>query len=152
MTRPHEHIPVDAPDLEAALEVLRAQGLRASAARRLVLEALYATDVPLTAEQIAGGGADGWLPRSDPASVYRNLETLERAGLVRHVHLGHGPGRYARADGPPREYLMCEECGMVRAIEPAAFERVRELVWRELGHEPRFSHFPLTGRCSRCAR
>ena len=28
----------------------------------------------------------------DVASVYRNLETLEQIGLVRHFHLGHGPG------------------------------------------------------------
>jgi len=27
-----------------------------------------------------------------PTTVYRNLEALERHGLVRHVHLGHGPG------------------------------------------------------------
>ena len=35
--------------------------------------------------------------RCDLASVYRNLETLEDAGLVRHMHLGHGPGLYAPA-------------------------------------------------------
>ena len=39
----------------------------------------------------------GRLPRCDLASVYRNLETLEDAGLVRHMHLGHGPGLYGPA-------------------------------------------------------
>jgi Fe2+ or Zn2+ uptake regulation protein len=46
--------------------------MRISAARRLVLEALYAADAPISAEQIADG-LSGRLPRSDLASVYRNL-------------------------------------------------------------------------------
>ena len=49
-----------------------------------MLEALLAAEEPLTAEEIAGD--------ADLASIYRNLETLEAIGIVRHVHLGHGPG------------------------------------------------------------
>jgi Fur family ferric uptake transcriptional regulator len=151
MTRPHAATSVDAPDLDSALDVLRSQGMRASAARRLVLGTLYAADRPLTAEQIADGFG-GRMPRSDPASVYRNLETLERAGLVRHIHLGHGPGLYERADRPLQEYLICDACGQVRAVDPAALARVRALIQRELGHEAHFTHFPLPGLCARCAR
>ena len=80
----------------AALDALRARGLRVSSARRLVLEALFAADGPVSAEEIAGG-LDGRCRRSDLASVYRNLDTLEQVGLVRHVHLGHGAGLYALA-------------------------------------------------------
>jgi len=46
---------------------------------------------------------------------YRNLETLEEVGLVRHVHLGHGPGLYALA-APEHEYLVCESCHAVRTV------------------------------------
>jgi hypothetical protein len=95
MTTAHRGERVAAETLHEAVAVLRARGLRLSAARRVVLEALYATDVPLSAEEIAEG--IGTLPASDLASVYRNLETLERLGLVQHVHLGHGAGRYVRA-------------------------------------------------------
>src|SRR5438067_55866 len=41
--------------LAAAVEVMRARGLRLSAARRLVLEALLVADGPMSAEQIAQG-------------------------------------------------------------------------------------------------
>ena len=95
MPRPHSAVPlVEAPDLESAAAVVRSRGLRLSSSRRLVLEALYATDEPLTADRIAGDGLD-------VASVYRNLETLEQIGLVRHFHLGHGPGLYARSARRP---------------------------------------------------
>ncbi len=139
---------VVAADVEAAVELLRSRGLRVSAARRLVLETLFAGDTPLSAEQIAAGVA-GRVPRSDLASVYRNLETLEEVGLVRHVHLGHGPGLYALA-GPAREYLVCESCDAVRAVEASELDGVRQEIRDSFGWEARFSHFPIVGLCPAC--
>ena len=145
MPRAHSAVPLaEAPDLEAAVAVLRAAGLRYSTPRRLVLEALYAADGPLTADQIAGD--------MDVASVYRNLEALEEIGLVRHFHLGHGPGLYVRAASGGREYLLCESCGAVRAVDPAALDDVREAIRRQFGYEARFTHFPIAGLCGDCAR
>ena len=90
---------VEAETPAAAAAALRGRGLRVSAARRELLEALFAADRPLSAEELAGDG--------DVASAYRNLEVLEAVGLVRHVHLGHGPGLYHPA-GREREFVVCE--------------------------------------------
>jgi Fur family transcriptional regulator, ferric uptake regulator len=123
------------------LNTLRAHGLRVSAARREVLEALLAADAPLTADEIAGG--------ADLASVYRNLETLETIGIVRHVHLGHGPGRYAlstRSGG----WATCEVCKRSTALTPAALERIRAVIHETAGFDAGFSHFPIVGRCPDC--
>jgi Fur family transcriptional regulator, ferric uptake regulator len=149
VTAPHTGPSLVAPDMDAAIEALRSHGLRVSAARRLVLEALYAADAPVTAEQVATGLA-GRLPRSDLASVYRNLETLEEVGLVRHFHLGHGPGLYAPAGAADREYLVCESCGAVKAVEPDQMKPVRALIQERFGYAARFSHFPILGRCPDC--
>ena len=151
MTAPGTGPRVDAPDLDSAVAVLRASGLRVSSARRLVLEALYGADGPVTAEQVASGLA-GRLPRSDPASVYRNLETLEEVGLVRHFHLGHGPGLYAPAGTGEREYLVCSECGAVKAVEPSEMQPVRSAIRKRFGYEAHFSHFPILGVCPACER
>ena len=143
MSRAHSAVPLaEAPDLEAAAAVVRAAGLRYSTPRRLVLAALYAADEPLTADQIAGD--------MDVASVYRNLEALEEIGLVRHFHLGHGPGLYVRAAGGVREYLLCEGCGAVRSVDPASLDGVRAAIRREFGYEARFTHFPIAGLCADC--
>jgi Fur family transcriptional regulator, ferric uptake regulator len=149
MTAPGTGPRQDAPDLDSAVEILRAKGLRVSAARRLVLEALYSADGPVTAEQVADGLA-GRLPRSDLASVYRNLETLEETGLVRHFHLGHGPGLYAAAGLGEREYLVCVSCGAVKAVDPDEMETVRSEIRKRFGYEARFSHFPVLGSCPDC--
>jgi len=127
---------------------MREHGMRVSTARRLMLEALYATEEPMTAEQVAEGLRDA--PRSDLASVYRNLERLEEIGLVRHVHLGHGPGLYVRAGQAPREYLVCDLCGRVATVEPHELDEVRAVIARSLGWAARFTHFPISGLCPEC--
>ena len=83
-------------ELSCAVALMRERGLRVTAARRLVLEALLAADGPMSAEQIAEG-IGGRVPCSDIGSVYRNLQAFEEIGVVRHVHLGHGPGLHALA-------------------------------------------------------
>jgi Fur family ferric uptake transcriptional regulator len=148
MTVPCLAEPAPAGDLDAAVAQLRGRGLRLSASRRLVLEALFAAGRPATAEEIASG-MYGRLPRCDLASVYRNLETLEELGLVRHMHLGHGPGLYAPA-AEDDEYVTCERCGRSEAVARDVLREVRAAVRAAVGYEPRFSHFPLTGLCPSC--
>jgi Fur family ferric uptake transcriptional regulator len=135
-----------APSLASAIGTIRARGLRVSAIRRSILEALFAQQGPVSAEALARR-----LPHGDLTSVYRNLEQLEALGLVRHVHLGHGPGLYAVATPTEVEFVTCERCGAFEAVDPARLDGARELIERELGYRPRFSHFPVVGVCAACA-
>lgn len=137
-------------DLSSAMALMRERGLRVSAARRLVLEALLAADGPMSAEQIAEG-IGGRVPSSDIASVYRNLQALQDIGVVRHVHLGHGPGLHALAVGGEREYLTCERCADYRAVRPQELDGVRALIERSFGYHASFTHFPIVGLCPGCA-
>src|SRR5262249_27514444 len=122
---------------------------RLSSARRLVLEALFEATGPLTAEEIARrSGAHGG-PGCDLASVYRNLETLEDAGVVRHLHVGHGPGLYLPA-ADATELVVCERCAARADIDPRVTADIRTAVRAATGFEPRFDHFPLAGLCPRC--
>jgi Fur family ferric uptake transcriptional regulator len=140
---------IAADTVDVAIAALRGRGLRITAARRLVVEALFVADGPVSAERIADGVA-GRVPRSDLASVYRNLESLEQVGLVRHVHLGHGPGLYALA-GPAREYLVCESCDATLAVDESQLDDVRDLILGRFGYDAGFSHFPIVGLCAVCA-
>jgi Fur family ferric uptake transcriptional regulator len=150
MTASRPTAPLRVDSVEAAEAALRERGLRVSASRRLVLGALFLADRPLVAEEIARGVPDR-IPRMDLPSVYRNLELLEEVGLVRHVHLGHGAGRYALARDADGEYLVCEGCGAVTALTPAELDDVRALVRERHGFEAMFHHFPIVGLCATCA-
>lgn len=115
-----------------------------------MLEGLFAADGPVSADHLARtvGGKSTPL---DTASVHRNLAQLEELGLVRHVHIGHGPGLYALVGAAEREYIACERCGRVTSVEPAKLDPVRRTIRRKFGYEARFSHFPILGLCSTCA-
>ena len=138
--------------IDAVIATVRARGLRASSARRLVLAALLeARGRPVTAEQIAHG-LDGRLPRSDLASVYRNLDTLERVGVVRHLHAAHGPGVYVIARDEDEGFVACERCGDVRPADPRALALIKHAISRAFGYDASFLHFPIVGVCAECAR
>lgn len=138
-------------DIEDVLRLLRGAGHRVSAPRRVVLQALFAADGPVSAQFIADqAGATGGLP-IEMASVYRNLERLESLGVVQHVHLGHGPGLYALVGEGDREYLTCEQCRRVTSVDPSELDAVRAQIRERFGYEARFGHFPIVGLCAQCA-
>jgi Fur family transcriptional regulator, ferric uptake regulator len=143
MTRAPHRPPLAYRDIDDIARALRDAGGRFSAARRRVLEALFAADAPLPADAVA--------PGLDRASVYRALEYLEELGVVRHVHLGHSPGLYALTGGTEREYLACERCARVVGVEAEQLDEVRATIEREFGYVARFSHFPIVGLCADCA-
>ena len=113
--------------------------------RRRVLETLFDAEAPVSAEQIATEDD------LEPTSVYRTLESLEELGAVRHVHLGHGPGLYALSGEDQREYLVCERCDKVRAVEPSELDAVRSEIESAFGFHARFAHSPIMGLCPECA-
>lgn len=141
--------PLAAASPDEAIEALRTRGMRVSAARRLVLEALFAAGEPISAERVATG-IEGRIPPSDLASVYRNLETLEQVGLVRHLHLGHGPGLYILSGAEEHEYLVCERCDALRTVAREDMDQIRAAIHQRFGWTANFSHFPIVGRCPRC--
>jgi Fur family ferric uptake transcriptional regulator len=142
-----------APDVPAlrfdtpaeAIAALREQGLRLSTARRLVLDALFAADGPVAATYLAETLV------IDESSVYRNLEVLESHGLIRHVHLGHGPGLYVLLGGDEVEYLYCDRCAKVTPVAPDQLRPVHESIREHFGYETRFTHFAIVGLCADCA-
>jgi Fur family transcriptional regulator, ferric uptake regulator len=104
----------------------------------------------VSAEWIAEGRGDQRL-KLDVSSVYRNLERLEEIGLVRHVHLGHGPGLYALEDERQLEYLVCETCDRVDTVEASELDELRAGIRERFGYQVQFNHFPIVGRCPRCS-
>src|SRR5215218_2910768 len=138
MTVAHRTQALLAPSLTAAVVALRTRGMRVSSTRRVLLERLFRAPQPLA-------GA------LDLASVYRNLDALEAVGLVRHVHVGHGPGLYALAGRREGGYAACERCGRHAALARSELAAVHAAVLRATGFTSDFSHSPIVGLCPDCA-
>ena len=144
MTIAHDVPGLIAKDPAEAIRALRNSGLRLSTARRLIIEALFAANGPVSAPQLAQDLS------LDESSVYRNLELLERHGLTRHVHLGHGAGLYALVGRDDGEYLYCERCGKVTVVTSDELQPVRDLIAQRFQYRTRFTHFAIVGLCDAC--
>lgn len=131
-------------------ERLRAAGLHLTGPRRAVLAVLSSQEGHLSAEHVVAAVA-----RTDPgvhrASVYRALEALTDAGLVQHVHLGHGATAYHLADRAGEHlHLQCGSCGAVVDAPVQLLATVRRRLLREHGFALDAAHVALSGRCRAC--
>ncbi len=129
---------------------LRARGYRLTAQRQLVLEAVgelgHATPEEISAavRRTASG--------VNISTVYRTLELLEKIGLVRHTHLGHGAPTYSVSTNDDHVHLVCRDCD---GVEEASTDLVADVVQRlaaEKGFSVDVGHFALFGRCRSCAQ
>ena len=135
--------------LDGILARIRGAGDRVTVARRAVVSALLAADGHATAEALLAAVQAGH-PEVHVATIYRNLEALERLGVVEHTHLGHGPAVYHLAD-ELHQHLVCEACGFVVEVPADLLRPVEESVRSAYGFVMRPGHFAVVGRCARCA-
>jgi Fur family transcriptional regulator, ferric uptake regulator len=139
---------VAALTLDELIDGLRRRGVRITAPRRAVLEALVALGSHVTAEALHEHVA-----RRDPgistSSVYRTMDLLAEHGVVHHVHLGHGPAEYHLVD-EQHAHLVCDRCGAVVELGPDLFRPLATAVDERHGFDLDLRHFALVGRCARC--
>jgi Fur family ferric uptake transcriptional regulator len=118
-----------ADPLQTFVGFLRREGFNVTRSRLVILQAL--ADLPRHFE-----ASELWAavrPRVSPATVYRTLSLLEKAGLVRKVGFGEAHAHYERAFGrEDHGHLVCRVCGKIwefpmgearRVVEKAAKEK-----------------------------
>jgi Fe2+ or Zn2+ uptake regulation protein len=95
-------------------QAFQAAALRPTAQRFAVLEFLAKTPIHASAEEIFAA-VNRHDPRASRATVYNNLRSLAKAGLVREVHFD---GKAARFDANlhRHHHFICEQCGEVEDI------------------------------------
>ena len=135
--------------LSLILTSLGRDGRRITEGRRAVIEALVAAEGHMSADDLAES-VRSRRPGVHRATVYRTLEALEEAGLVEHVHLGHGRSVYHLADDL-HQHLVCETCGLVEEAPADLLSGVAERLHEERGFVMRPYHFAVLGRCSSCS-
>ena len=132
-------------------ERLRARGLRLTPQRARVLAAVtaleHATPEAIGARLRDEAGPDGAAP--DTSTVYRNLELLERLGLVWHTHLGKGAPIYHAAEHP-HLHVVCASCGAVESAPHGLLDGAAERLADELGFTVDVGHVALSGTCRAC--
>jgi Fur family transcriptional regulator, peroxide stress response regulator len=128
-------------------QAFEAAALRPTAQRYAVLEFLAEHPVHATAEEIFSA-VNRNDPRASRATVYNNLRSLAKAGLVREV-ISEGKAARFDANLRPHHHLICERCGAVEDIPwfdlpaPACRAALR-------GREVSSYEIVFRGTCARC--
>lgn len=93
--------------------------------------------------------------RSAPAvnitTIYRTLDLMERIGLVRHTHLGHGAPSYSEEEHQ-HVHVVCHSCGEVSEAPLDLLDGVVERLRSDSGFELDVTHLALSGVCGTCQR
>jgi len=133
---------------ESLAETLRSRGLRLTAQRQLVLEAVHALghatpeQVHTRVAQVAAG--------VNITTVYRSLELLEELGLVTHAHLSHGAPTYHAVGEDQHVHLVCRSCDGVQEIPSQSLSQLARALEAERGFLVDVGHVALFGLCAQC--
>ncbi len=135
--------------VEEALALVRARGGRLTTSRRLLLAALFEGGEHRTAEELAAS-VQVVAPDVHLSTIYRNLDELERLGVVVHAHLGHGPATYHLAS-ETHGHLVCESCGATIEAPGELFAPLARAAKERYGFAIDARHFAVLGTCAACA-
>lgn len=139
---------------EELRERLRGRGLRATAPRVAVMQALAKLGRPTTHADLAALlASEGW----DRATVYRNLVDLTEAGLARRLDMGDHLWRFelladaadahVEADHP---HFLCDACGDVACL-PRDAVQLTASARAPRALKKKNVQIQVKGRCDRCA-
>jgi Fe2+ or Zn2+ uptake regulation protein len=136
--------------IEDVLALVRQHGGRATPARRLLLNALFGSREHRSAEELAAE-VHAQAPDVHLSTIYRNLEELERLGVVDSTRLGTGPATYHLASAA-HGHLVCEQCGTMIEVPYELFADLVQVAGCEYGFTINPHRFAVTGLCANCQK
>jgi Fe2+ or Zn2+ uptake regulation protein len=102
---------------QTATDLLRHKGLRSTAQRRAVLDALR------TGSHATAAEVEQRIVAAEPAGapsrqgLYNVLDDLTHAGLIRCIEPAGSPTRYELRVGDNHHHLVCRECGRIEDVD-----------------------------------
>ena len=143
----HEHPPAEKA-IEAALEVLRANGLRVTNPRMAMLGILTREHGPFSAEELHRRMGDGGC---DVVTVYRSLQAMEEVGVLRRCDFGDGTYRYEFNSGEHHHHhIICRNCRSVETLDLCVADSLERLA-RSKGYLNVTHTLEVFGICPACS-
>lgn len=137
-----------------AAALVARDGQRYTPVRQALVEALEATEQPLTIPELLSRR-----PELAQSSAYRNLNVLETAGVVSRIVVGpadeHAHYELSEDFTQHHHHLICEACGSVGDfVVPHDVEELLDRALARVARKHRFvaarHRLDLIGICSRC--
>ena len=131
---------------------LREHNLRLTQERQSVLDVVLSREGHFDADsllQFVRQRREG--KRVSRATLYRTLEHLRAAGLVKMHRFGPGQALYEHVyNRLHHDHMVCDTCGRVVEFVSDEIERLQEDVCREHGFRPDNHVMQIYGTCAEC--
>lgn len=124
---------------------LKRQGLKFTAERALILDAVLSQDGVFEADELLHKmrRADH---RVSKATIYRTLKHLLEANIIREVLIDAKQAHYELSFGrEPQAHLVCVETNQIIEVDAPELRRIRDRICREYGFEPVSHRFVIYG-------
>ena len=90
------------------------------------------------------------LPRISLGTVYRNLETMSRAGLIRKLELGNTQKRFDDNTPGGHYHVRCVSCGRLDDVSAKSLSSIENAFRAGSDYEITGHQLVLTGLCPKC--
>lgn len=100
-------------------KALKSNRLKITKARLAVAQTLVEAKIPLKIETLYTNLSE---PKPDLVTVYRILESFEKAGLVRQIDLRHGHAHYEWVVENHHHHMVCTTCHTIFPLHDEALE------------------------------
>jgi Fe2+ or Zn2+ uptake regulation protein len=129
---------------------LRREGYRVTPQRAVILETIAHLDGHSSAHEVFDL-AKGRLPGLNLVTVYRTLDTLQKAGLIDLLAASGDSMRFSLRDQSNRHgHLQCKVCGLVFEIPAQHFSSMLADIENSYGFKVESDHLTLPGICDAC--
>lgn len=140
-------------DLTKYYEILKEGGYKITNQRKVVLETLYThRKAHLTVDEVYQ-----YVRETNPevglATVYRNIQILNRLGIIEKISFDDKDVRYEifYEDIPLHHYhLICKQCGAVDELELDFIDHYKETIKTEKGFDAIDAQIKIYGICGEC--
>lgn len=138
--------------VQAILDKLKTAGNRVTTQRLNIIRVLVEaekTSGHITAEDLISS-VQNTNPEMNISTIYRNLEELERLGIIEHVHFGHTPAMY-HLTSTSHFHLVCERCGDTVEVGDDISAVLIETIKEHFEFVVKPHHFAIVGYCKKCS-
>ena len=135
--------------LKESNQDLDLSGLRKTSQRALIIDIVRQGQGHLDADEVYRR-ARQIQPRLSLSTVYRNLQTLKKLGLIEEVHFDETHHHYEIKPATEHHHLVCLGCGQVIEFEYPFTNQVKENVAEAKDFEITGSEIRMTGYCRKC--
>ncbi|WP_168190054.1 Fur family transcriptional regulator [Caloramator sp. E03] len=131
-------------------EILTKEGFKKTKHRTDILEILYNSDKPLSAEEIYL-----YLKQNDSSislsTIYRNMDRLiERNLVIKNTLFNDNKARFEISRKNHKHHIICLKCNKMIEIDECPFKELENKIKNETGFEIETHKFEIYGYCENC--